>query len=77
MLLFCSGCFLLDLRNPCLPFIKVILELIRDIPTADTDALVGDIMGLAAEAPYPIAAIGKDGQLKGIVTKAKVLSSLT
>lgn len=49
----------------------------RDIPTADTDALVGDIMGLAAEAPYPIAAIGKDGQLKGIVTKAKVLSSLT
>ena len=48
----------------------------KDVPTVDTDALVGDIMGLAAETAYPIAAVGKDGQLKGIVTKAKVLSSL-
>ncbi|CUX31544.1 quaternary amine ABC transporter ATP-binding protein [Clostridium sp. C105KSO13] len=48
----------------------------KDIPVVDPDTLVADIMTLAAEAPYPIAAVGKDGQLKGIVTKAKVLSSL-
>ena len=48
----------------------------KDIPVVDPDTLVADIMALAAEAPYPIAAVGKDGQLKGIVTKAKVLSSL-
>ena len=48
----------------------------RDVPTVDPDTLVADIMATAAEAPYPIAAVGKDGQLKGIVTKAKVLSSL-
>lgn len=48
----------------------------KEIPIVDTDALVADIMTLAAEARYPIAAVGKDGQLKGIVTKAKVLSSL-
>ena len=43
----------------------------------DPDAMVADIMTMAAEARYPMAAVGKDGQLKGIVTKAKVLSSLT
>ena len=48
----------------------------KEIPVVDTDTLVADIMALAASAHYPIAAVGKDGQLKGIVTKAKVLSSL-
>lgn len=47
-----------------------------DVPVVDTDALVADIMTLAAQARYPMAAVGEDGQLKGIVTKAKVLSSL-
>lgn len=48
----------------------------KDVQVVDPDTLVADIMSMAAEAPYPIAAVGKDGQLKGIVTKAKVLSSL-
>lgn len=47
-----------------------------DVQTVDPDTLVADIMTMAAEAPYPLAAVGKDGQLKGIVTKARVLSSL-
>ena len=51
--------------------------LITDVPVVDPDAMVADIMTMAAEARYPMAAVGKDGQLKGIVTKAKVLSSLT
>lgn len=48
----------------------------KEVPVVSTDTLVADIMALAAEAHYPIAAVGRDGQLKGIVTKAKVLSSL-
>ena len=47
------------------------------LPVVDPDAMVADIMSMSAEARYPMAAVGKDGQLKGIVTKAKVLSSLT
>ena len=48
----------------------------RDVQTTKMDALVADIMPVAAEAPYPIAVVDEDGQLKGIVTKASVLSSL-
>jgi len=48
----------------------------REIQTTSPEALVADIMPLAAEAPYPIAAVDEDGQLKGIVTKASVLAAL-
>ena len=48
----------------------------RDVPTTSPDAMVADIMPMAAEAVYPIAVVDGDGQLKGIVTKASVLSSL-
>ena len=40
------------------------------------DALVADIMPMAAEAAYPIAVVDGDGRLQGIVTKASVLASL-
>ena len=46
------------------------------VPTTSPDALVADVMPLAAEAAYPLAAVDEDGQLKGIVTKASVLASL-
>ena len=46
------------------------------VPTTSPDALVADIMPIAAEAVYPLAVVGEDGQLKGIVTKASVLASL-
>ena len=48
----------------------------RDVPTTSPDVMVSDIMPVAAETPYPIAVVDSDGQLKGIVTKASVLSSL-
>ena len=47
------------------------------VPTTSPDALVADVMPLAAEAAYPLAAVDEDGQLKGIVTKASVLASLS
>ena len=46
------------------------------VPTTSLDALLADVMPLAAEAAYPLAAVDEDGQLKGIVTKASVLASL-
>ena len=48
----------------------------REVQTTTPDALVADIMPLAAEAPYPLAVVDDSGQLRGIVTKASVLSSL-
>lgn len=48
----------------------------RGVLTTEPDRLVADIMPMASEAPYPIAVVDKEGRLKGIVTKASVLSSL-
>lgn len=50
--------------------------LIKDIITSSPDDLLTDIMPLAAETKYPIAVIDVDGALKGIVSKAHVLSSI-
>ena len=47
-----------------------------DVQTTTPDAMVADIMPMAAEAAYPLAVVDGEGQLKGIVTKASVLSSL-
>ena len=49
--------------------------MITDLPTTDPDVLISDVLPIAAEAKFPISVIEK-GQLKGIVTKASVLSSL-
>lgn len=48
----------------------------REVQTTTPDALVADIMPMAAEAAYPIAVVDGDGRLQGIVTKASVLASL-
>lgn len=50
--------------------------LIRDINTTTPDALLHDILPVAAETRFPIAVISDDGSLKGIVSKAHVLSSM-
>lgn len=56
---------------------KAIVDVVeRDIPTTKADAMVADIMPMAAEAVYPIAVVDEDNQLKGIVTKASVLAAL-
>lgn len=50
--------------------------LIRDILTTSPDALLTDIIPMAAETRFPIGVIDEDGSLKGIVSKADVLSSI-
>lgn len=48
----------------------------RDIVNITEDALLSDIMPLAAEARYPLAVVDEEGMLRGIVSKASVLASL-
>ena len=50
--------------------------MIKDVPTTNPDTLLTDIITIAAEAKYPIAVTNGDEVLKGIVTKADVLSSI-
>jgi len=50
--------------------------IIRDILTTNEDTLVSDLLSVAASAKYPIAVVDEDNRLKGIVSKAAVLSSL-
>lgn len=50
--------------------------IIRDINTTDPDALLTDIMDVAASTPFPIAVIDEEKRLKGIVSKVHVLSSM-
>lgn len=50
--------------------------LYTNLRTTTPDTLISDIMPIAAESPYPIAVVDESQQLKGIVTKASVLSAL-
>ena len=50
--------------------------LIEDIITTSPDALLSDIMNIATEARFPIAVVDEDGNLKGILSKVHVLSSM-
>jgi len=50
--------------------------IISDILTTTEDTLINDVLPIAAEAKFPIAVINDDKVLRGIVTKASVLSSL-
>ena len=49
---------------------------ITNLPTTTQDTLISDILPMAAEAKVPIAVLDQDGGLRGIVTKAAVLSSM-
>lgn len=46
-----------------------------DVITINTDATIGDAMPLAANAKFPIAVL-EDNKLKGIITKASLISTL-
>lgn len=50
--------------------------IVSDILTTTEDTLINDVLPIAAEAKFPIAVINDDKVLRGIVTKASVLSSL-
>ena len=50
--------------------------LITDINTTAPDTLLTDIIDMATSAPFPIAVVDEDNELKGIVSKVHVLSSI-
>ena len=50
--------------------------LIRDIMQTTPDTLLNDVLPMAAEARFPIAVVDEEGAIKGIITKAQVLSSI-
>ena len=56
--------------------LKISDILIKDINTTSPDALLTDIMEMAAKTPFPIAVVDEDNSLKGIVSKVHVLSSI-
>jgi glycine betaine/proline transport system ATP-binding protein len=47
----------------------------NEIPTTSSDALINDILPIAANTKFPIAVID-NGELMGIVSKASILSTL-
>lgn len=48
----------------------------RECVTTSPDVSVRDVMPIAAETRYPIAVVGDDGVLLGIVSRASVLSTM-
>lgn len=50
--------------------------LIKDIKTTSPDALLSDIISDATEARFPLAVVDDENNLKGIVSKVHVLSSI-
>ncbi len=50
--------------------------IVSEIPTVSPDMSISDLMPIAADARYPIVVLDQDGGLRGIVTKAAVISSL-
>ena len=50
--------------------------LIKDITTTHPDAILSEIISLATESRFPIAVVDQDNNLKGIVSKVHVLSSI-
>lgn len=49
--------------------------LIRDIPKVEVDAIITQILPLAVSSAYPLAVV-ENGVLRGIVTKASVISTM-
>ena len=49
-------------------------KMLTGLPTTTPDALVSDILPLAAETRFPISVIDSNGTFVGLVTKASVLS---
>lgn len=50
--------------------------LITDVDTTEPDALLSDVMGQATAARFPIAVLGPDKNLEGIISKVHVLSTM-
>lgn len=60
-------------RNQGIPLNEMICS---DVYTTHEDTLLSDILEMTAKSKYPIAVVDDEGKLKGIVSKAAVLSSI-
>ena len=49
--------------------------MLSDVPMVDINAIIADILPHAVSSPYPLAVV-EDGMLRGIVTKASVISTM-
>jgi len=47
-----------------------------DVYTCHEDTILSEILSVAAKSKYPLAVLDSEGKLKGIISKAAVLSSL-
>ena len=56
--------------------LSILDVLIKNIMTTSPDALLTDIMEMAAETPFAIAVVDEIGSLKGILSKVHVLTSI-
>ncbi len=50
---------------------------IRDVPEVHQDTLISDIMSIASSTPFPLPVVDDEGRLKGIVSRAAILATLS
>lgn len=50
--------------------------LIRDVPTVSPDTSIQDLLPLAVKSKYPLAVVGDERKLLGIIAKASVLAGI-
>lgn len=56
---------------------SILSVIMRGVPTVEQDAMIGDIIGAASDAPFPLAVLDDRGRLVGIVSRAAILSNLS
>ena len=62
-------------RADKLPSVSSVIT--REVPTVRQDAMISDIIEVASGATFPLAVLDERGRLKGIVSRAAILSTLT
>ena len=62
-------------RADKLPSVSSVIT--REVPTVRQDAMISDIIEVASGAAFPLAVLDERGRLKGIVSRAAILSTLT
>ncbi len=62
-------------RTDKLPSVSSIIT--REVPTVGQDVMISDIIEVASGAAFPLAVLDERGRLKGIVSRAAILSTLT
>ena len=49
----------------------------RDVPEIRQDTFISEIMSLASSTPFPLPVVDDEGRLKGIVSRAAILATLS